>query len=147
MTGGWIAAADLPRGTSGRAQCRWCSLEVPRGRRSFCSAWCVDQWRVRTDPGYLRERVYARDAGCCAVCRIDAVEAYRRLKRARGKSRAAMLAYWGAGALKRRSLWDADHILPVCEGGGECDLENLRTLCLVCHQGATSALRRRRARG
>ena len=57
-----------------------------------------------------------------------------------------MLAYWGAGALKRRSLWDADHILPVCEGGGECDLENLRTLCLVCHQDATSALRRRRAR-
>jgi 5-methylcytosine-specific restriction protein A len=146
MMGGWTAAAKLPRGANGRALCRWCSLEVPRGRRTFCSVWCVDQWRIRTDPGYLRERVFARDAGRCAICRIDTVEAYRRLKRARGKCRDAMLAYWGAGALKRRSLWDADHILPVCEGGGECDLENLRTLCLVCHQDATSALRRRRAR-
>ena len=42
-----------------------------------------------------------------------------------------------------RSLWDADHILPVAEGGGECDLENLRTLCLRCHRAATRELRER----
>jgi 5-methylcytosine-specific restriction endonuclease McrA len=46
----------------------------------------------------------------------------------------------------RRSLWDADHILPVAEGGGECDLENLRTLCLMCHREATAELRRRMRR-
>ena len=34
----------------------------------------------------------------------------------------------------RRSLWDADHIRPVAEGGGQCDLDNLRTLCLLCHR-------------
>ncbi|HEV2687987.1 MAG TPA: HNH endonuclease [Bryobacteraceae bacterium] len=44
----------------------------------------------------------------------------------------------------RKSLWDADHIMPVVEGGGECDLANLRTLCLKCHGAATAALRRRR---
>jgi hypothetical protein len=27
----------------------------------------------------------------------------------------------------------ADHLLPVAEGG-ECNLDNLRTLCLVCHR-------------
>ncbi|WP_260473131.1 HNH endonuclease signature motif containing protein [Edaphobacter aggregans] len=43
----------------------------------------------------------------------------------------------------RRSLWDADHILPVAEGGGQCDLDNIRTLCLLCHREATAQLRLR----
>ena len=43
----------------------------------------------------------------------------------------------------RKSLWDADHILPVTEGGGECDLDNIRTLCLRCHRAATAQLRER----
>ncbi len=28
----------------------------------------------------------------------------------------------------------ADHIVAVYQGGGLCDLENLRTLCVICHQ-------------
>jgi 5-methylcytosine-specific restriction enzyme A len=43
----------------------------------------------------------------------------------------------------RKSLWDADHILPVTEGGGECDLDNIRTLCLRCHRAVTAQLRER----
>jgi hypothetical protein len=35
--------------------------------------------------------------------------------------------------------------VPVIEGGGECDLSNLRTLCLRCHRMATLGLRLRRA--
>jgi hypothetical protein len=31
----------------------------------------------------------------------------------------------------------------VAEGGGECDLENIRTLCLRCHRTATLELRER----
>ena len=51
---------------------------------------------------------------------------------------------WGLRSVRaRRSLWDADHILPVAEGGGQCDLENLRTLCLLCHREVTADLRRR----
>lgn len=30
--------------------------------------------------------------------------------------------------------WHADHIIPVFRGGGLCDLHNLRTLCVACHQ-------------
>src|SRR5260221_262326 len=52
---------------------------------------------------------------------------------------------WGLKGLTRKTVWDADHILPVVEGGGECDLGNLRTLCLLCHREQTLALRRRRA--
>jgi hypothetical protein len=32
----------------------------------------------------------------------------------------------------------------VIEGGGECDLHNIRTLCLKCHRAATAQLRQRR---
>lgn len=39
--------------------------------------------------------------------------------------------------------WEADHIVPVVEGGGECGLENYRTLCVPCHKRATRALRQR----
>ncbi len=48
---------------------------------------------------------------------------------------------WGLRSPQaRRSLWDADHIVPVAEGGGQCDLDNLRTLCLPCHREQTAAL-------
>ena len=107
MPGGWADRESLPKGPNGRSLCRWCNLEVPKGRLTFCSDWCVEEWRLRTDPGYLREKVLQRDRGICAACGVDC------------------MATW---------LWDADHILPVIEGGGECDLANLRTLCLKCHR-------------
>lgn len=132
-------------GANGRFLCRWCRLEIlaPR-RRTFCSEFCVHQWRLRTDPGYLRDQVFARDQGVCAMCATDTVAAYRQLKRSRGKARAEALAMWGLESVgARRSLWDADHILAVAEGGGQCDLDNLRTLCLPCHREVTADLRRR----
>jgi 5-methylcytosine-specific restriction endonuclease McrA len=44
------------------------------------------------------------------------------------------------------SLWAMDHIIPVAEGGGDCGLENLRTLCHACHAIETKALRARLSR-
>ena len=32
------------------------------------------------------------------------------------------------------NAWHADHIIPVYAGGGMCQLDNLRTLCVPCHQ-------------
>ena len=144
LPGGYVRKEDLPPGPSGRALCRWCSLEVPQGRRTFCSGWCVDQWRLRTDPGYLRERTFARDRGVCALCATDTAAEFIRMKRNRGIARQRLLAEWGLKTLNhRRSLWDADHILPVAEGGGTCDLDNIRTLCLRCHREVTTELRLR----
>lgn len=143
MPGGHADAAALPKGPHGRSLCRWCNLEVPPGRRTFCSDFCVHEWRLRTDPGYLREQVLARDRGICAGCGVDAVSEWRRIRRLPFARRRAVLAEWGVRPGSRASLWDADHIVPVAEGGGECDLNNLRTLCLRCHRQATAALRRR----
>lgn len=41
---------------------------------------------------------------------------------------------------ERDALWDADHVQPVCLGGGACGLDNLRTLCWRCHAGQTRQL-------
>ena len=133
MAGGWVARRK-------RGLCRWCGLAVPTGRFTFCSAYCVHEWRLRTDPGYLREQVFERDRGVCAQCGLD-TEALRRDKRKLDyRARRQFEKDWG----ERRHYWEADHIVPVVEGGGECDLENMRTLCLKCHMVATAELRRRR---
>lgn len=42
---------------------------------------------------------------------------------------------WGIG-----HCWEADHIVPVVEGGGGCGLNGYRTLCLECHRAETRAL-------
>ena len=139
MPGGFAAPGDLERGL-----CRWCSLPVPKPRRTFCSEFCVNEWKLRTDPGYLREQVLARDKGICALCGVDTIAAFINIKRARWQRRKLMLIDWGLKSLNRRSLWDADHILPVVHGGGECDLDNIRTLCLKCHRKVTAELRQTR---
>jgi 5-methylcytosine-specific restriction endonuclease McrA len=143
MPGGWADRTALRKGEQGRNLCRWCGLEVPPRRFTFCSEWCVHEWKLRTDPGYLREQVFRRDRGICSACGIDTQACYFELKRARGAKREKLLSRWGLRKLTRKSLWDADHVLAVAEGGGECDLGNLRTLCLVCHRQKTSELRMR----
>ncbi len=137
-----FAAATGPHG---RPLCRWCLMEIlTRRRRTFCSDYCVHQWRLRSDPGYLRDQVFARDRGLCALCATDTLAAYAALKRSRGSARVQALELWGMKSVTaRRSLWDADHIRSVAEGGGQCDLDNLRTLCLPCHREVTADLRRR----
>lgn len=142
MPGGWAKRDELARGANGRVLCRWCQLEVPSSRQTFCSEWCVEEWRIRSNPGHLRQRVLERDGGVCAVCGLDCVAEFRRMQRLRGPAKAKARLEWKSGS--RKSLWDADHIVPVVEGGGECDLSNLRTLCLRCHRLHTAELRRGR---
>ena len=144
MRGGWVDRKSIPRDPNGRGLCRWCSLEVPRGRFTFCSEFCVHEWKLRTQPAYLREQVLKRDHGICAGCRTDTLAAARTVRYARGIRRALLLEHWGLKRRSRRTLWDADHIIPVVEGGGECDLDNIRTLCLRCHREATAQLRLRK---
>lgn len=113
---------------------------MPEGRFTFCSENCVHEWRLRTDPGYLREQVFARDRGVCAQCGLDTETLRKDKRKLDWAARRKFEGEWGM----RRHLWDADHIVPVVEGGGECGLENIRTLCLKCHRAATLNLARRR---
>lgn len=44
-----------------------------------------------------------------------------------------------------RSMWDADHIIPVVKGGGGCGLENYASLCQPCHKAKTAKMAADRA--
>src|SRR4029077_6820758 len=141
--GGWVKTQTLPAGKNGRALFRRCALEVRARRRSFCSEYCVHEWRLRSDPGYLRDQVFARDGGICAACAMDTEVLRKEFRKLDYRARRQFLKEWRLTEGWRRSLWDADHVIPVAEGGGECDLSNMRTLCLKCHRLATTELRRR----
>lgn len=141
--GGWATPAEIQLSPSGRPLCRWCTNEVPAPRRSFCSDKCVHQWKLRTDPGYLREKVFERDRGVCTACGTNTVKLRSEMRKLDFSARRRFLKEWGISEASRKSLWDADHIVPVAEGGGQCDLSNMRTLCLRCHSAATAALRAR----
>src|SRR5579884_748569 len=143
--GGWADLKQLPRGESGRVLCRWCGTEVKPPRRTFCCEQCVHHWRMRTSPAYLREQVYKRDRGVCALCAEDTMARSRSLRRLPWRARKRRCQELGIPYSRLRSPWDADHILPVVEGGGQCSLENLRTLCIPCHRSVTAELRARLA--
>lgn len=115
-------------------------------RRTFCSDACVHEWRLRSSTSYLRDCVFERDRGICAICRLDTVKLRRRVMRLPFADRMRelrALQQRGAIAKRRKTWWEADHILAVVEGG-DSNLENIRTLCIPCHKLVTKELRRRR---
>ncbi|HKR63452.1 MAG TPA: HNH endonuclease signature motif containing protein [Thermoanaerobaculia bacterium] len=128
--------------------CRWCKGAVSGRRRTFCSDACVHEWRLRSSSSYLRECVFERDRGVCALCRFDTHRERRRILRLPFSDRMRELrALQKRGVIHRgrKSWWEADHILPVVEGG-DSNLDNIRTLCIPCHRDVTRALRERRAK-
>jgi len=128
--GGWVDPDTLPKDDTGRTLCRQCKAPVPPRRKTFCSKECVHEWKLRTQMSYLRGQVFARDRGVCAQCGIDTMAARSvYLRRARGTGH----------------LWQADHIMPVVEGGGQCGLDNIQTLCTECHKKTTRELSKRMA--
>ena len=182
----------------GHPVCRWCSGPVTaKRRRTFCSEACVHEFKLQTNPGYVRDQVFKRDQGICQVCGCDTpaisrvlcgfrkldlpkrtcpnppvwanTDEYRaayqawNLQHGRDYLRSAWCReqdqYLAAIGFAQRDgsvdqriigrdgswLWAADHIRPVVEGGGLCGLDNLRTLCWVCHREASAELAARRA--
>jgi 5-methylcytosine-specific restriction endonuclease McrA len=126
--------------------CRWCKGAVSGRRRTFCSDACVHEWRLRSSTSYLRECVFERDAGVCAICGTDTHRLRKRIMRLPfGQRMRELRALQERGVIhkRRKSWWEADHMLPVVEGG-DSSLENMRTLCIPCHRMATRELARRR---
>lgn len=149
---GFCVPGRLPKGPNGRALCRQCNEEVPKGRFSFCSDPCVDTWKLKTNPAIQTQFLLGRDRGICQLCQLDCIGLLGQLKQLRREDRQKFLACADELDLPahlcklERRLWEADHILPVIEGGGDCGPENLRTLCWRCHRAVTAELRKRLAR-
>lgn len=144
------------RDSQGRPLCRRCGAVVKSPRRAWCSDECVHQHKVRSQPGYVRRCIFERDHGICALCGLDTVKATSQHRKLMDRFKEIEGRHYGfvgrirdalAKSLKfspATSFWAADHILPVSEGGGECGLENYRTLCLGCHADETRLLSARR---
>ena len=132
------------RNADGKPICRWCRGPVVAPRRTFCGDTCVHEWKIRSSPWYVRREVKKRDKGICQLCGFNVVKAHREWTRAKPSAgdRAARRAWRQA-----RPRWEADHIVPVADGGGECGLENYRLLCRGCHVRVTVAWRVHRRLG
>ena len=101
----------------------------------------------------LRKEVFERDHGVCAECGMDTEafeEAVRRIPVAyescRGYVRKIALEALDPPLNGRRPLWAADHIDPVEDGGGHRGLENIQTLCQVCHDKKTAEQKKRNSK-
>ena len=136
---GRVGKAKLPKGKNGRNLCRYCETEVPKNRKTFCSTDCVHEWKIRTQPAYVRVCVLKRDDGICAQCKRDAIILSLELQILKRKDHAAWLEWHKVNGVScaRTSMWDADHIESVSEGGGECGLSGYQTLCILCHNSKT----------
>lgn len=146
-----VFASPTPKNGKGERLCRNCKAEgretvMLKGKRHNCSSECSDGWAIKTNPALMRRAVFHRDEGRCAVCHVDTEtqhSAYRKLHTR--LEREEFLKMAGVTAIRAHSgdWWDADHIVPVVEGGGECGLSNYRTLCIPCHKTETKKLRGR----
>ncbi|XP_044293939.1 DNA annealing helicase and endonuclease ZRANB3 isoform X2 [Varanus komodoensis] len=116
----------------------------------FCSLKCQDEFLIRTSQSYLRTKVFEIEHGVCQMCGLNAQELYLCVRDAPKNQRKSLLENSWMSRLPLIQLndiilnpteghfWQVDHIKPVYSGGGQCSLENLQTLCTVCHKERTA---------
>lgn len=141
-----------------------CGRPPEKGRRYWHSEECVHEWKIRNQPPYARRMVFKRDQGICAICGVDTSIVRAAQEAAIREWRVQYPRFIGCGTLEERvahakavaehaknrprfcrHVWEADHIVPVVEGGGQTGIENYRTLCIACHREETKKLRARLA--
>lgn len=148
-----VFASPPPKNEKGEKLCRNCRSVVLKAKgKHNCSKKCSEEWALKTSPSLMRHAVFLRDQGVCAECGTD-TDAQRAEYRAAIKQHGTpycraveqIRERFGLGATRASEghWWEADHIVPVIEGGGECGLEGYRTLCIRCHRKATKELRGR----
>ncbi|KAK2166038.1 hypothetical protein LSH36_43g04079 [Paralvinella palmiformis] len=134
------------------------TIEKNMWQTRFCSQLCMDQYWMKGSRGYSMQQVYQTEHGICQLCDFDAQQLYDKIKNTTNLyKRAKLIQESKYGTLKtaikqkmannpvRGLFWQVDHIKPVIEGGGTCDIDNLRTLCVLCHREVTAQLHRDRA--
>ena len=154
-----VHSRPRPLGPNGEKICYNCGGPLPKERTYNCSSKCSEDWQCKTSPSYMRRKLWERDNSVCALCSVDTDALKKEYDAIRTRLKETHSYRYQEGEagdfLKLHGIpwgritsdwWDADHIVPVTEGGGECGIDNYRTLCIPCHQKETAALARRLAR-
>ena len=106
----------------------------------------MSEWKLRTQPAYLREQVLHRDRGICACCGVDAIAEARRLRYARGTNRESLLAHWGLRRRSRKSLWDAITLFQLLKAEVSAISRIFERFACAAIGSATARLLRRKMR-
>ncbi|KAM4626109.1 DNA annealing helicase and endonuclease ZRANB3-like [Discoglossus pictus] len=161
---GYVQAVD----SDGNPLCLHCQL--PSAQRNthnaatawdtrFCSQKCQDDFLMRSSQSYMRSKVFETEHGVCQQCCLNAHELYLSVRDAPKTQRKTLLESTWMAQLPLAQLnelirnpteglfWQVDHIKPVYGGGGQCSMENLQTLCTVCHKERTAKQAKERSRG
>ncbi|KAK9767357.1 hypothetical protein K7432_002933 [Basidiobolus ranarum] len=142
----------LARGPRGFVLCRYCQKETNNEYRTFCNPVCIHNFKLQTQPCYVRLKLFERDKGICMECGINAHGIFEGA--ASCSNLEIRLRYFGGLDDKWRlkvkkplsdftqhftpgMFWEAAHIIGVYKGGGACSLDNYRTLCVPCHHKET----------
>ncbi|KAK4841748.1 hypothetical protein QYF36_009801 [Acer negundo] len=118
----------------------------------FCNLECYEEYRIRTSGRYLRQELFQIEHGVCTSCQLDCHKLVKHIKPLSLEMRRKYIEEVAPKVASRKNFleklvndptegnaWHADHIIPVYRGGGECRLENMRTLCVACHYEVTVA--------
>lgn len=139
-----LTTGSLPHGVSlcpGTVRCVTSDADL------FCSGKCREAFYFKRSSSAIRRTVAAVDRSICANCHVDCEALCAAITAARGKAaRLRVVRRLHPQLLEHPvlcervvtnpgpgTIWQADHIIPVGSGGGEAALENVQTLCVVCH--------------
>ena len=130
--------------------CLYClALHQPAPDSPFCSDRCAASYASAETRAAARRLLFERELGVCQQCGFNAHGFFQHivaLPSEQARLQALMASPYSTSSerLKRMlvnpkegDFWEADHIIPVAEGGGETSLDNFQTLCVPCHQRKT----------
>ncbi|XP_034464061.1 DNA annealing helicase and endonuclease ZRANB3 isoform X3 [Hippoglossus hippoglossus] len=135
-----------------------CSTSGGAWDTRFCSHRCQEEFQLRSSQTYMRSRVLEVEQGVCQLCGLHAHDLFLKVRDAPPPQRKEMLENTWLAQLSLKQLnemirapvegdfWQVDHIRPVYSGGGQCSLDNLQTLCTVCHRSRTAQQAKERSR-
>ena len=124
----------------------------------FCAGPCRGLHFGKRNGASLRRQLFELEKGVCQGCGLDCHGLFQALRCKKSSEKDWLLKELLGLAAARPSLrplldqlasrpsgltltegllWQADHVLPVWQGGGTCGLDNLQTLCAACHSKKT----------
>nr|XP_011464335.1 PREDICTED: DNA annealing helicase and endonuclease ZRANB3 isoform X2 [Fragaria vesca subsp. vesca] len=118
----------------------------------FCNLDCYGEYHIRTSNRSIRHELFQLERGVCVNCQLDCHKLVEHIRPLSDEKRRQYIEKFAPRVARLKKLlerlvkdptegnaWHADHLVPVYLGGGECRLENMRTLCVACHSDVTRA--------